>query len=114
MSRDSISEKILSKLEEYLPQDRNIQEDVDQLMHRQVLDDEVECKTPTSSDHKIPTSESCPPTPKKKVQVNLQKRKFPELQFFETRNRDEVESFFRSNFQVSSVKSHPIKRSRSY
>ncbi|KAE8688711.1 hypothetical protein F3Y22_tig00110956pilonHSYRG00057 [Hibiscus syriacus] len=57
-----------------------------------------ECKTPTSSDHKIPTIQSCPPTPKKKVRPDsFLKRKLSELQFFETTRREEVESFFRSN-----------------
>ncbi|GMI81700.1 hypothetical protein HRI_001839300 [Hibiscus trionum] len=60
-----------------------------------------ECKTPTSSDQKIPTIRSCPPTPKKKARPNfVLKRKRSELQFFETTRRDEVESFFRSNSET--------------
>ncbi|GMI92230.1 hypothetical protein HRI_002892300 [Hibiscus trionum] len=57
-----------------------------------------ECRTPTSSDQKIPSIQSCPPTPKKKVLAKfVLKRKLSELHFFETTRREEVESFFRSN-----------------
>ncbi|RQO85153.1 hypothetical protein POPTR_001G212300v4 [Populus trichocarpa] len=81
----------------------------------QAVDDQEECRTPTSSDHKIPTIRSCPPTPRKKVQVFAHKRKIPE--FFDTTNKDEVESFFRSSFEVPSRvnQSRPMKRRcRSY
>ncbi|XP_022730285.1 cyclin-dependent protein kinase inhibitor SMR2-like [Durio zibethinus] len=73
-------------------------------------DGEEECKTPTSSDHKIPTIQSCPPTPKKKVRVNSHKRKLSELQFFETTRSEEVESFFRSNSEPFTVESRSSKR----
>ncbi|XP_021278922.1 cyclin-dependent protein kinase inhibitor SMR2 [Herrania umbratica] len=73
-------------------------------------DVEEECKTPTSSDHKIPTIQSCPPTPKKKVGPNSRKRKLSELQFFETTRSEEVESFFRSKSEPSTVNSRSIKR----
>ncbi|XVF69044.1 hypothetical protein PTKIN_Ptkin11bG0049700 [Pterospermum kingtungense] len=76
--------------------------------------EQEECKTPCSSDHKIPTIESCPPTPRKKLRViNFHKRKFSELQFFETTRSEEVESFFRSNsesFTVVDECSRGIKR----
>ncbi|KAE8656754.1 hypothetical protein F3Y22_tig00116997pilonHSYRG00282 [Hibiscus syriacus] len=59
---------------------------------------EEECKTPTSSDQKIASIQSCPPTPKKKVRAKFGlKRKLSELHFFETTRREELESFFRSN-----------------
>ncbi|KAL4334930.1 hypothetical protein GQ457_07G035380 [Hibiscus cannabinus] len=62
--------------------------------------EEEECKTPTSSDHKIPSIRSCPPTPKKKARAKfVLKRKPSELHFFETTRREEVESFFRSNWE---------------
>ncbi|KAF5744794.1 hypothetical protein HS088_TW07G00374 [Tripterygium wilfordii] len=78
-------------------------------------DQEEECKTPTSSDHKIPTSQSCPPTPRKKPHVFLHKRKISELSFFEATRRDQIEVFFRSPScdEVSST-SVKKKRSRSY
>ncbi|XWS52953.1 hypothetical protein CRYUN_Cryun11dG0116000 [Craigia yunnanensis] len=72
--------------------------------------EEEECKTPTSSDHKIPTIQSCPPTPKKKVRVNFLKRKLSESQFFETTRSEEVESFFRSNSEPFTVESRSVKR----
>ncbi|KAF3455148.1 hypothetical protein FNV43_RR05596 [Rhamnella rubrinervis] len=56
------------------------------------------CRTPTSSDHKIPSIQSCPPTPRKpRGGLFSQKRKLTDLHFFETTGREEVESFFRSN-----------------
>ncbi|EOY33656.1 hypothetical protein QUC31_018842 [Theobroma cacao] len=73
-------------------------------------DVEEVCKTPTSSDHKIPTIQSCPPTPKKKVGPNSHKRKLSESQFFETTRSEEVESFFRSNSEPVTVNSRSIKR----
>ncbi|XP_002523743.2 cyclin-dependent protein kinase inhibitor SMR2 [Ricinus communis] len=74
-------------------------------------EEEEECKTPTSSDHKIPSIQTCPPTPRKKAHKSfLHKRKLPELEFFEASNKDEVDSFFRSNFEMSRVESRSIKR----
>lgn len=78
-----------------------------------------ECKTPTSCDHKIPPIQSCPPTPRKKVQVFHPKRKLPKMEFFESTHSDEVESFFESSLEVSSSvdSSQPnkkIRRCRSY
>lgn len=74
-------------------------------------DDQAEyyCRTPTSSDHKIPSIQSCPPTPRKPNTTSgrlfSQKRKLSDLHFFETTGREEVESFFRSNlFQFPRVK----------
>lgn len=69
-----------------------------------------DCKTPTSSDHKIPTIQSCPTTPRKKVQVSFHKRKMHELLFFEATGREEVESFFRSNSELFRVGSHAVKK----
>ncbi|XP_039002107.1 glutamic acid-rich protein-like [Hibiscus syriacus] len=50
-----------------------------------------ECKTPTSSDHKISMISSCPPTPRKKamMSLNYRKRKLTELFFFETTRSEE-------------------------
>ncbi|EXC24896.1 hypothetical protein L484_011762 [Morus notabilis] len=65
-----------------------------------------DCKTPTSEDQKIPTTQSCPPTPRKPAsdRVFLRKRKFSEFHFFESTGREEVESFFRSTFKFSGLK----------
>ncbi|GLT81744.1 hypothetical protein SLE2022_001790 [Rubroshorea leprosula] len=73
-----------------------------------------ECKTPTSSDYKIPTVRSCPPTPKKNVirLNNMKKRKRSEMMFFETTGREEVESFFRSNL-VEDISRNIKKRCKS-
>ncbi|XVF19826.1 hypothetical protein REPUB_Repub11eG0144000 [Reevesia pubescens] len=74
-------------------------------------EEEEACKTPSSSDHKIPTSQSCPPTPKKKVRVNSHKRKLSELQFFENTRSEEVESFFLSNSEpFTTIESRSTKR----
>ncbi|KAL9416335.1 hypothetical protein AB3S75_039517 [Citrus x aurantiifolia] len=69
-----------------------------------------DCKTPTSSDHKIPKIQSCPTTPRKKVQVSFHKRKMHEFLFFEATGREEVESFFRSNSELFRVDSHAVKK----
>lgn len=64
------------------------------------------CRTPTSSDHKIPSIQSCPPTPRKpRGRLFSEKRKLSDLHFFETTGREEVESFFRSKlFKFPRVK----------
>ncbi|XAR52304.1 hypothetical protein NMG60_11020291 [Bertholletia excelsa] len=60
-----------------------------------------ECRTPTSPEHKIPEILSCPPAPRKPRQPAFScKRKLCELEFFEILNREEVESFFRSNLEL--------------
>ncbi|KAF9595044.1 hypothetical protein IFM89_036372 [Coptis chinensis] len=63
--------------------------------------DDDECRTPTSSEYKIPMILSCPPAPRKRRKVVLCKRKLSEIQFFEVVGRDEVESFFKSSFEFS-------------
>ncbi|KAJ6403371.1 hypothetical protein OIU84_015300 [Salix udensis] len=113
MSKDHINQRDLPELLQSAPQDN--EQGGGELGFRADDDDQEQCRTPTSSDHKIPTIQSCPPTPRKKVKVFAQKRKLPE--FFETTNKDEVESFFRSSFEIpSSVnRSRPVrKRCRSY
>lgn len=76
-------------------------------------ENQEQCQTPTSEEHKIATIRSCPPTPRKQqVQVHPQhgnyKRKL--VEFFENSGRDEVESFFRSNLDQSNDKSRPSKK----
>ncbi|WCJ41642.1 hypothetical protein M5689_022497 [Euphorbia peplus] len=77
-------------------------------------DDQKECKTPTSADHKITAVKSCPPTPtKKSVQLEpliFHKRKFSDTDFFEDSNRDEVDSFFQSSFDQIHESSKRSKR----
>ncbi|GMN59823.1 hypothetical protein TIFTF001_028904 [Ficus carica] len=65
----------------------------------QKLDYFNSCKTPTSEDQKIPTTQSCPSTPRKPAsdRVFRRKRTLSELHFFESTGREEVESFFRSS-----------------
>ncbi|KAJ8765970.1 hypothetical protein K2173_020486 [Erythroxylum novogranatense] len=61
------------------------------------------CRTPTSEEHRIPSILSCPPAPRKPKRPSIScKRKLSELEFFEIVNREEVESFFRSSFEVVS------------
>ncbi|KAJ7012229.1 hypothetical protein NC653_002330 [Populus alba x Populus x berolinensis] len=108
MSEDHINQRDPPKLLQSAPQGHEQE-------WGEAVDDQEDCRTPTSSDHKIPTIQSCPPTPRKKVQVFAHKRKTPE--FFETTNKDEVESFFRSSFEIPSRvnQSRPMKRRcRSY
>ncbi|KAL3752395.1 hypothetical protein ACJRO7_013103 [Eucalyptus globulus] len=73
-------------------------------------DDGDQCGTPTSSEHKIPTVRSCPPTPRKQARPVLpHKRK---LHFFEITGREEVESFFRSNDRSTSPSSSRSSKRR--
>ncbi|OWM73731.1 uncharacterized protein LOC116198656 [Punica granatum] len=65
--------------------------------------DHRDCQTPSSIDHRIPTSQSCPATPRKTVQRKRKRSESSEPQFFETTRGEEVESFFRSNFKLSKV-----------
>ncbi|KAF2321726.1 hypothetical protein GH714_001910 [Hevea brasiliensis] len=91
MSKDHITQQILPELEESATSQGPKQDDGEVVAADELVpSDQEECKTPTSSNHKIPTIRSCPPTPKKKVQkLFLNKRKLPEMDFFEAANRDE-------------------------
>ena len=75
-------------------------------------DDPEGCRTPTSRDHKIPSILSCPPAPKKRGKVLSQKRKFQEVQFFEFTGGDEVDSLFKSSFELFRVSSRSVKKKR--
>ncbi|KAK4763527.1 hypothetical protein SAY87_012965 [Trapa incisa] len=69
--------------------------------HQSSLQEEFsEFQTPSSSDHGISKSGSCPEAPQKRVQ---RKRKRSESlpQFFETTRGDEVELLFRSDSEIS-------------
>lgn len=116
MSEDHKPQQILPELDEKSATSQGLkQDDGDEIVaaDEQLVssNDQEECKTPTSSDHKIPRIRSCPPTPRKKERkLLLQKRKFSEMEFFEASNRDEVESFFRSNFELARVESCRMKR----
>lgn len=72
-----------------------------------------ECKTPTAIEHKIPNIQSCPPTPRKKVQSSSYKRKRSEVPFFEDTGREEVECFFISS-ELSKVEleSRAVKKTK--
>ncbi|PIA43557.1 hypothetical protein AQUCO_01900151v1 [Aquilegia coerulea] len=64
--------------------------------------DEDECRTPTSSEYKIPLIETCPPAPRKRRKLMLCKRKlWSEMQFFETDGQDKIDSFFRCSYNLS-------------
>ncbi|XVF05284.1 hypothetical protein REPUB_Repub05bG0158600 [Reevesia pubescens] len=118
---DNILQESLQKLEqqqqkeeeeEGLQKDgeKEEEEEKETVASRKLDDEEEECKTPTSSEYKIPSIQSCPPTPRKKVRLNFHKRKFSELQFFETTRNEEVESFFQSNSEPFAVNSRSLKR----
>lgn len=112
MSKDhheNILQESLEKLQQQEKEEEGLQKDGEK---GEKFEEEEECKTPTSSDHKIPTIRSCPPTPRKKVRAgnNSHKRKLSELQFFETTRSEEVESFFRSNSEPFTVEFRSVKR----
>ncbi|KAM5584304.1 hypothetical protein ABKV19_003929 [Rosa sericea] len=75
------------------------------------LEEYSSCRTPTSFDHRIPTIQSCPATPRKKQgRVFLHKRKLAFSDFFESTRGEEVESFFHSCFE--SPASPRVKKKR--
>ncbi|KAJ0103608.1 hypothetical protein Patl1_05989 [Pistacia atlantica] len=77
-----------------------------------VFNRDEECRTPTSEQHKIPSMLCCPPAPRKPKTRNLScKRKLVELEFFEIKNREEVETFLKSSFEVQDIRSSSMKRS---
>lgn len=61
-----------------------------------------DCQTPSSSDHRISASRSCPVAPHKTGQ-RKRKRSESVPQFFETTRGDEVELFFQLDFELSGV-----------
>ncbi|ESQ36071.1 hypothetical protein EUTSA_v10009156mg [Eutrema salsugineum] len=67
--------------------------------------------TPTSSDHKIPEVETCPPAPRKRpreIPLTKKKRLSKDLRFFEATDvgSEEVEAFFVHN------PSHHVRKKR--
>ncbi|KAI9156915.1 hypothetical protein LWI28_014056 [Acer negundo] len=78
------------------------------------------CRTPTSVENKIPEISTCPPAPRKPkrkvADVSCKRKLFAqEFQFFETNNREEIETFFRSSFDQisdSSSSSSPVVAKR--
>ncbi|KAM7262756.1 hypothetical protein ACFE04_000439 [Oxalis oulophora] len=59
---------------------------------------EEDCLTPTSAENKIPEIQCCPPAPRKSKGSSIPcKRK---LEFFEIRNHEQVDEFFRSNYEL--------------
>ncbi|XP_062091927.1 uncharacterized protein LOC133797859 [Humulus lupulus] len=70
------------------------------------------CRTPTSEGHRIPEIVSCPPAPRKPARrVPSCKRKLTELQFFDVKNREDVDDFFRSISSNNNGSSSSAKRS---
>ncbi|CAI0442522.1 unnamed protein product [Linum tenue] len=65
--------------------------------------EEEECRTPKSAEFKIPAVLSCPPAPRKprRKAIPCKRKLEPEFEFFDAVNREEVESFFRSGFQLA-------------
>lgn len=89
--------RVLSELREQPPQ--GLEED-DGNQPNDKMEEYSSCRTPTSLDHRIPTIQSCPATPRKKQgRVFLHKRKLTFLDFFENTRREEIESFFQSCFE---------------
>ncbi|XP_050208816.1 cyclin-dependent protein kinase inhibitor SMR1-like [Mercurialis annua] len=73
----------------------------------QQQNNEEDCTTPTSDENKIPPVVICPPAPRKpKTMMGSCKRK---LDFLEIVKREEVESYFRSNFDVLAKRRCPCK-----
>ncbi|CAI0426551.1 unnamed protein product [Linum tenue] len=69
-----------------------------------------ECQTPKSAEFKIPAILRCPSAPRKlkSAPISCKRKQVSELPFFDVVNRVEVESFFRSGFQMAKRISTPI------
>ncbi|XP_023757036.1 cyclin-dependent protein kinase inhibitor SMR1 [Lactuca sativa] len=78
----------------------------------QLEDQEVEeCRTPTTIQHRIPQLNTCPPPPKKqRPSAPSCRRRLSEFDFFESVARDEIESFFRSSYEIINQQSSTKKR----
>ncbi|KAM7522442.1 hypothetical protein LguiA_012344 [Lonicera macranthoides] len=115
MSKDQLLNQSSKQLGEIEDDDHKTQHGEPNHDQLELINDYEECRTPTSDDHKIPAVEICPGAPRKEREVlpRLHKRKVSptdELEFFEIKGHDELESFFRSCFEDSRVCSTPKKR----
>ncbi|KAJ4720684.1 cyclin-dependent protein kinase inhibitor SMR1-like [Melia azedarach] len=68
--------------------------------------DNESCTTPKSEENKIPAILCCPPAPRKPKRrtVSCKRKLADEMQFFEILNGEEVDSFFRSSFELQDMK----------
>ncbi|CAL1374147.1 unnamed protein product [Linum trigynum] len=62
-----------------------------------------ECRTPKSAESKIPAILSCPPAPRKPKSrpISCKRKLGLEFEFFDVLHREELESFFRTGFQLA-------------
>ncbi|XP_071729112.1 cyclin-dependent protein kinase inhibitor SMR2-like [Rutidosis leptorrhynchoides] len=74
--------------------------------------DQSECVTPTSPEHRIPAILACPPPPRKQRRFipSCKRRLHSEFQFFEVVARDEIDSFFKSSYEL--IDKHSSKKRR--
>ncbi|KAJ4720683.1 cyclin-dependent protein kinase inhibitor SMR1-like [Melia azedarach] len=74
--------------------------------------DQLECRTPTGDENKIPAVLACPPAPRKPKtrRVSCKRKLFGELKFFDIINRDEVDAFLRSGFELAGNSAMVVKR----
>lgn len=66
-----------------------------------VVDGEIDesYRTPTSKESKIPAIHDCPPAPRKpKPFVSCKRKLMDDFQFFEVKNNEDMDAFFRSTF----------------
>ncbi|KAJ6767730.1 CYCLIN-DEPENDENT PROTEIN KINASE INHIBITOR SMR14 [Salix koriyanagi] len=75
-------------------------DDKETIIQRADSETDDDCQTPKSEEHKIPPVLCCPPAPRKPRRSFSCKRKLAEFEFFETVNREEVDSFFQSSFEL--------------
>ncbi|KAJ0235997.1 Cyclin-dependent protein kinase inhibitor SMR2 [Hirschfeldia incana] len=88
-----------AKVEEQIQKPINQVEDKEESKKEELLGSLC---TPTSSDHKIPELETCPPAPRKRpreIPLTKKNRLSKDLQFFEATDvgSEEVETFFVGN-----------------
>lgn len=77
-------------------------------------EEQEECQTPTSLEHKIPDIVTCPPAPKKQrvseYSPTCKRRIFSDFEFYEYIAKDEIEAFFKETYEFNGQKSSVNKR----
>ncbi|XP_022945469.1 cyclin-dependent protein kinase inhibitor SMR1-like [Cucurbita moschata] len=74
-------------------------------------EEELCCRTPTSSENKIPALLQCPPAPRKRKRPPSCRRRLMELEFVQIVNREEIEPYLNSSFEHEDRVRKSAKRS---
>lgn len=73
-----------------------------------------ECRTPTGKENKIPVMLICPPAPRKPTKksgvISCKRKLFDDNEFVETVKQEEIDQFFRSNFELVARRRMSLKK----